>query len=476
MKKRQAPRSRYKSRHELNWRIAEALIVQIKKTGYNAKNSILYAKEGKMERLFKLNEHGTTVQRELVAGVTTFLTMSYILAVNPGILGDAGMPKDSVFTATVISALIATLIMAFAANLPVALAPGMGLNAFFTYTAVIGLGYSWQVALTAVFLEGVLFILLSLFNVREAIVNAIPGNLKQAVAVGIGLFIALIGLEGSEVIVGNSATLVSIGEITSGSALVTIIGLVITFGLYANRIPGAILLGILITTIVGIPFGVTSVSEDFTLLRLPAAPLFLQFDFSQIATLKFFTIFFTFLFVDIFDTVGTLMGVTTQAGLTDAQGNIPRVKQAFLADAVGTIVGAGLGTSTVTSYVESTAGVAAGGRTGLASVFTAVLFFVALFFSPVFLLIPKAATAPALVVVGFLMMRAVTNIDFRDITEGIPSFITIIMMPFAYSIAEGIVYGVLSYVLIKLITGRRKDVPLITWILSAVFVLRFFLK
>jgi AGZA family xanthine/uracil permease-like MFS transporter len=429
-----------------------------------------------MERLFKLRGHGTTVQRELIAGLTTFLTMSYILAVNPGILSDAGMPKDAVFTATVISSLVATLVMAFAANLPVALAPGMGLNAFFTYTAVMSLGYTWQIALTAVFLEGILFVLLSLFNVREAIVRAIPGNLKQAVAVGIGLFIALIGLEGSQVIVGNPATLVGIGEITSGSALVTIIGLVITIGLYANRVPGAILLGILLTTIVGIPFGVTHLSEDFTLLRAPAAPLFLQFDFSQVATLKFFTIFFTFLFVDIFDTVGTLVGVTTQAGLTDAQGNIPRVKQAFLADAVGTIVGAGLGTSTVTSYVESTAGVAAGGRTGLASVATAALFFVALFLSPVFLLIPKAATAPALVLVGFLMMRAVTTIDFRDLTEGIPSFITIVMMPFAYSIAEGIVYGVLSYVIAKLITGRPRDVPLITWVLSVVFILRFFLK
>ncbi|MDR1179721.1 MAG: NCS2 family permease [Spirochaetales bacterium] len=429
-----------------------------------------------MEKLFGLSGHGTTVQRELIAGLTTFLTMSYILAVNPGMLGETGMPKDAVFTATVISSLIATLVMAFAANLPVALAPGMGLNAFFTYTAVIGLGYTWQIALTAVFLEGILFVILSLFNVREAIVRAIPGNLKRAVAVGIGLFIALIGLEGSGVIVGSPATLVSIGNITSGSAMVTMFGLIITIGLYANRIPGAILLGILATTIVGIPFEVTVLPSDFALFRMPAPPLFLQFDFSQVASLKFFTIFFTFLFVDIFDTVGTLMGVTTQAGLTDAQGNIPRVKQALLADAVGTIVGAGLGTSTVTSYVESTAGVAAGGRTGLASVFTAALFFVALFLSPLFLLIPKAATAPALVIVGFLMMRSVTNIDFQDLTEGIPAFVTIIMMPFAYSIAEGIVYGVLSYVVIKVITGRLRDIPLITWILSIIFILRFFLK
>ncbi|MDR3200129.1 MAG: NCS2 family permease [Spirochaetales bacterium] len=429
-----------------------------------------------MEKLFGLTEHGTTVQRELAAGLTTFLTMSYILAVNPGMLSEAGMPKEAVFTATVIASVVATLVMAFAANLPVALAPGMGLNAFFTYTVVIGMKYSWQIALTAVFLEGILFIFLSLFNVREAIVKAIPGNLKRAMAVGIGLFIALLGLEDSGVIVGNPVTLVTIGEITSGSALVTIIGLVITIGLYANRIPGAILLGILVTTFVGIPFGVTHLAEDFRLFELPAAPLFFKFDFSQIATIKFFTVFFTFLFFDIFDTMGTLVGVATQARLTDAQGNIPRIKQAFLADAVGTITGASLGTSTVTSYVESTAGVAAGGRTGLASVFTAVFFFAALFLSPVFLLIPKAATAPALVVVGFLMTRAVTSIDFQDLTEGIPAFITIIMMPFAYSIAEGIVYGVLSYVIIKFLTGKFRDVPAITLGLALVFILRFFLK
>jgi AGZA family xanthine/uracil permease-like MFS transporter len=404
--------------------------------------------------------------------------MSYILAVNPGMLGEIGngMTGGAVFTATVISSLVATLVMAFAANLPVALAPGMGLNAFFTYGVVLGMGYSWQAALTAVFLEGALFIVLSLFNVREAIVRAIPGNLKKAVAVGIGLFIALIGLKGAGIIVGDGATLVTLGEVTSGSALVAILGLIITVALYANKVPGAILLGIFATTLVGIPFKVTAIPEGFSVFSLPAAPLWFQFDFSQVATMKFFTVFFTFLFVDIFDTVGTLVGVTTQAGLTDARGNIPRVKQAFLADAIGTVAGAALGTSTVTSYVESTAGVAAGGRTGLTSVATAALFLVALFLSPVFLLIPAAATAPALVIVGFLMMTAVTGIDFKDLTEGIPAFITIIMMPFTYSIAEGIVYGVLSYVIVKAVTGKFRDVPIITRILFIIFILRFFIS
>jgi AGZA family xanthine/uracil permease-like MFS transporter len=429
-----------------------------------------------MERLFRLSEHGTTVRRELIAGITTFLTMSYILAVNPNMLSDAGLPKGAVFTATVISSLVATLIMGLAANLPVALAPGMGLNAFFTYAVVIGMEYSWQIALTAVFLEGVLFIFLSLFNVREAILKAIPGNLKRAVAVGIGLFIALIGLKGAGVIVADQSTLVAAGKITSGTALIAIIGIIITITLYAWKIPGSILLGILATTLIGVFFGVTTVPEDFRLFRLPSYPLVWQFDFRQIATLKFFTVFFTFLFVDIFDTVGTLVGVATQAGLTDAQGNIPRVKQAFLADAIGTALGAAMGTSTVTSYVESTAGVAAGARTGLASAATAGMFFIALFLSPLFLLIPPAATTPALVVVGFLMMRAVTGIDFSDLTEGIPAFITIVMMPFTYSIAEGIVFGILSYVIIKTVTGRFKDVPAITWILFLIFILRFFTK
>ncbi len=431
-----------------------------------------------MEKLFKLQQNGTTVRREILAGLTTFLTMAYILAVNPGMLGEIGngMTPGAVFTATVVASIIATVVMAFAANLPVALAPGMGLNAFFTYTVVFGMGYSWQIALTAVFLEGVLFILLSFFNVREAIIKAIPQNLKKAVAVGIGLFIALIGMKNAGIIIGSDATLVALGSLKGGGALVAIIGLVITVILFANKIPGAILIGILATTIIGIPFGVTAVPEGFSPFSLPAAPLFMQFDFSSLLSFKFFTVFFTFLFVDIFDTVGTLVGVTTQANLIDKNGDVPRVKQAFLADAVGTVAGAALGTSTITSYIESAAGVAAGGRTGLTSLSTAFFFLIALFLSPLFLLIPGAATAPALIIVGFLMMRSVTDIDFSDPTEGIPAFMAIVMMPFAYSIAEGIVYGVLTYVILKVCTRKFKEISVITWILFVVFILRFFVQ
>jgi AGZA family xanthine/uracil permease-like MFS transporter len=430
-----------------------------------------------MEKLFRLREHGTTVSRDIMAGFTTFLTMAYILAVNPGMLGaiGGGMTPGAVFTATAIASAIATLVMAFAANLPVALAPGMGLNAFFTYTVVFGMGYSWQTALTAVFLEGILFIVLSLFNIREAIIKAIPANLKKAVAVGIGLFITLIGLTNAGVIVGDSGTIVGLGNLTSGSALVALIGLAITMALYANKVPGAILIGILATTVVGIPFGVTNIPAGFSPFSLPDAPLLFQFDFSNLISFQFFAVFFTFLFVDIFDTVGTLVGVTTQAGLVGKNGEIPRVKQALLADAIGTAAGAALGTSTVTSYVESSAGVAAGGRTGLASVSTAVLFLLALFLSPLFLLVPGAATAPALVMVGFLMMRAVTDIDFKDPTEGIPAFIAIAMMPFAYSVAEGIVYGILSYVVLKALTGKFKDISVVTWVLFVIFIFRFFI-
>jgi AGZA family xanthine/uracil permease-like MFS transporter len=432
-----------------------------------------------MEKLFGLKAHGTNARTELLAGITTFLTMAYILAVNPGILGDAGMDRSAIFTATALAAAIATIAMAFFANLPVALAPGMGLNAFFTYTVVLGMGYSWQTALTAVFLEGIVFILLSLVNVREAIVASVPLNLKKAVAVGIGVFITLIGMKNSGIIVANSATLVSLGKITEGTALLAAMGLVITGVLYALRVRGAILIGILATTAIGIPMGITAPMggwENWRPMSLPAAPLFCKFDFSNVLTLKFFTVFFSFLFVDIFDTVGTLVGVTTQAKLIDKDGNVPRVKQALLSDAIGTVAGAMLGTSTVTSYVESTAGVAEGGRTGMTALVTGGLFILALLFSPLFLLIPGAATAPALIIVGFLMMSPVIGIDFTDPTEGIPAFLTIVMMPFCYSIAEGIVYGVLSYVVLKVATGKAKQIPVVTWIIFAIFFLRFFIK
>jgi len=438
-----------------------------------------------MEKLFKLQENGTTVQREIVAGLTTFLTMAYILAVNPGMLGilGDGMTSNAVFTATAIASAIATLVMAFFANLPVALAPGMGLNAFFTFSVCIGMQLSWKIALTAVFLEGILFMILSLFNVREAIIKAIPVNMKKAVAVGIGLFIALIGFKNANIIVADPATLVKLGDLFSNDlvngAFLALIGLVIIIVLYVLKVPGSILIGILATTIIGIPMGITKPVDGWQgwlPFATPDAPLFFKFDFSKILSFDFFVIFFTFLFVDIFDTVGTLVGVTTQAGLVDKDGNIQNVKQALFADAVGTTVGAALGTSTVTSYIESSAGVAAGGRTGLTSLTTAILFLLALFLSPLFLLIPNAATAPALIFVGFLMIQPVITIDFKDPTEGIPAFLAIVMMPFAYSIAEGIVYGILSYVILKVATGKFKDISVVTWVLFVIFILRFFLK
>ena len=428
-----------------------------------------------MEKFFKMSARGTNVRREIVAGLTTFLAMAYILAVNPKMLANAGMDAGGVFTATALAACIATLVMAFTANLPIALAPGMGLNAFFAFTVVLGMGISWKTALTAVFLEGILFVVLSFFNVREAIINAIPSNLKKAVAAGIGLFICFIGFQNAGIIVNNDATLVGLGNLTHGPAAVAMIGLALTAVLYALKIPGSILIGILVTTLIGIPFGVTSVPANWTPVSMPAAPLLFQFDFSHIFTLDFFAVFFTFLFVDIFDTVGTLVGVSSEAHIMDANGNVPRVKQALLSDAIGTVAGACLGTSTVTSYVESTAGVAAGGRTGMTALTTGVLFLLALFLSPLFLLVPGAATAPALIIVGFLMLKAVTGINFNDVTEGLSAFITIVMMPFAYSIAEGIVWGIITYVFMKAATGKAKSIPVVTWVLFVIFILRLIL-
>ena len=429
-----------------------------------------------MEKLFQLQQRGTNVRRELMAGLTTFLTMAYILAVNPGMLSMTGMPIGGVFTATALASAIACVCMAFLANLPVALAPGMGLNAFFTFSVVMGMGYSWQLALTAVFLEGILFIFLSIFNVRKAIIEAIPSNLKKAVAVGIGLFIALIGFANAGIVVNDGGTVIGLTQnLASPAPLLAFVGLVIIIVLYSLKVPGSILIGILATTVIGIISGVTAIPQGWVPVSLPAAPLLFKFEFHNVLTLKFFTVFFTFLFVDIFDTVGTLVGVSTQAGLIDKDGNIPKVNQALLSDSIGTVAGAALGTSTVTSYVESTAGVAAGGRTGLTALSTGALFLLALVLSPVFLLIPGFATAPALIFVGYLMMAPVVQIDFKDPTEGIPAFLAIVMMPFAYSIADGIQYGILSYVLLKAVTGKFKEIPIVTWVLFVVFAIKLFL-
>jgi len=425
-----------------------------------------------MDKLFKLRERGTSVSREVIGGITTFLAMSYILAVNPGILSAAGLEWGAIFTATAISAAVATLVMAFCANLPVALAPGLGLNAFFTYTVVLGMGCTPAFALTAVLLEGLLFIILSVFGIREAIIKSIPVNLRKAVAVGIGLFIALIGLANAGIVAGDTGTPIGFVnfDMKHATAIVAVLGLLITIILYTLKVPGAILIGIILTTILGIPFGVTSVPKDFSPVSTPAAPYLFKFEWANVLSIKFFVVFFTFLFTDLFDTIGTLLGVAEQANLKDKEGNVINAKGALMSDAIGTVVGACLGTSTVTSFVESSSGVAAGARTGLASVVTALLFLVALFLSPLFALIPAAATAPALIFVGFLMMRSVMGIDFTDISEGIPAFITIISMPFSYSISKGITFGIVSYVLCKVVSKKTKEIPLVTWILAIVFL------
>jgi AGZA family xanthine/uracil permease-like MFS transporter len=429
-----------------------------------------------MEKFFQLKANNTTVRTEVIAGITTFLTMAYILAVNPGILSAAGMPADSVFTATAVASLIATLVMALFAKLPFALAPGMGLNAFFAFAVVLGMGYSWQFALTAVFLEGIIFIVLTFLNIREAIINLIPMNIKRAISVGIGLFIAFIGMQNAGIIVNNDATLVGLGSLANPAALLAVIGLIITGVMIAYKVKGALLWGILISTVVGIPMGVTNL-EGFRLMAAPPSlgPILFKFEFANILSFDMLIVLFTFLFVDMFDTVGTLIGVSTKAGILQADGSIPRAKQALFADAVGTTVGAMLGTSTVTTYVESAAGVEEGGRTGLTALVTAAMFFLALFFSPVFLLVPGAATAPALILVGVFMMSPVKEIDFTEITEAVPAFLAIVMMPLTYSIAEGIVWGLTSWVILKVLSGRTKEIGIATYIVAAVFILKFFL-
>lgn len=428
------------------------------------------------EKFFKLKENKTSVRTEVLAGITTFMTMAYILAVNPDILSATGMDKHALFSATALSALVATLVMALVAKLPFALAPGMGLNAFFAFTVVLGMGHSWQFALTAVFLEGIIFIILTAFNIRELIVNAIPLSVKHAVSAGIGLFIAFIGLQNAGVIVNNDATLVGLGDMGSPAVLVALGGIVLTAVLLALKVKGALLIGIFTATVAGLPLGVTHMPEGHLVSAPPSlSPIFLKFEFSEIFTLDMLIVLFTFLFVDMFDTVGTLVGVSDKAGMLTKEGKVPRAKQALFADSVGTTVGAMLGTSTVTTYVESASGVAEGGKTGLTSLTTAGLFLVALFFAPLFTMVPPAATAAALVLVGFFMMSPILKINFEDFTEAIPAFITIIIMPLTYSIAEGIVFGMLSYVLLKLLTGKIKDVSVVMIVLAALFILKFFI-
>ena len=426
-----------------------------------------------LKKLFGFESKKTTIRTEILAGITIFLTMSYILAVNPAMfkLLD-GMPEGSVFTSTALAAIVGCLAMAFWGKLPFGLAPGMGLNAFFVYTVCIGMGYSWQFALTAVFIEGLIFILLTITNVREAIVKAIPINLRYAVGAGIGLFIAFIGLQNAGVIVNNDATLVVLGDITSGSALLAMMGLIITGVLYLKNVKGALLLGILTTTVIGIPMGIT----DFKgVLSHPQsiAPIFCQFEWENIFTLDMVIVVFTFLFIDMFDTVGTLIGVCTKANLVDEKGNIDRLNEAFMADAIATTVGACLGTSTTTTYVESASGVAQGGRSGLTAFVVACCFAIALFFSPLFLSIPAAATAPVLIIVGLMMLEPVKNIEFNDFSEGIPAFVCIIMMPLAYSISDGILIGMICYTVFNFLCGNFKKLTPTMIILAALFVLKY---
>ena len=456
-----------------------------------------------LEKVFRLKENGTNARTEIIAGITTFMTMAYILAVNPSVLADAGMDQGAVFTATALAALIGTLLMAFCANYPFALAPGMGLNAYFAYTVVLGMGYRWEVALTAVFIEGIIFIVLSLTNVREAIFNAIPQNLKAAVSVGIGLFIAFIGLQNAKIVIGGSTllqlfTVEGSKEVNGVEAsfqdagitvLLAVIGILITGFLVIKNVKGNILWGILITWILGIicqftglyvpnpELGFYGLLPDFSSgLSIPSlSPIFAKLEFSGIFSLEFLVVIFAFLFVDMFDTIGTLIGVSSKANMLDENGRLTNIRGALLADAIATTAGAVLGTSTTTTFVESASGVSEGGRTGLTAVTTAILFGLALFLSPIFLAIPSFATAPALVVVGFYMLTNVVNIDFNDVSEALPCYICIGAMPFFYSISEGISMGVISYVVLNVMTGKAKEkkISLLMYVLAVLFVLKY---
>ena len=430
-----------------------------------------------LEKLFKLKENKTSVKTEIIAGITTFMTMAYILVVNPDILGQSGMNPSGVFVATTIAAGLATIIMALYANYPFALAPGMGLNAFFTYTVVMEYGFTWQEALFIILAEGLIFILLSFFKVRELIFDSIPLALKNAVSAGIGLFIALIGFSNAGIITNQGATILSLTKITEPGPLLAIIGVLLTGFLIAKKVKGAILIGIIITTIIGIPLVVTVIPENFQIFRLPHDLSDVAFKMQvpqNLLSSKVLLAIFTFLFVDMFDTVGTLAGIASKSNMLNSEGKLPRVERALLSDAVGTTAGALLGTSTVTTFVESSAGVAEGGRTGLTALTTGILFLLSTFLAPLFLLVPSQATAPALIIVGLFMISPIKDIEWDDFTVSVPAFLTMVMMPFAYSIAEGIVFGMISYTILKAVTGKFKDISPLMIVISILFVIRFF--
>lgn len=435
----------------------------------------LFKKDRKLDNYFGLTKNNTNLKTEVIAGITTFMTMAYILIVNPSILSATGMDKGAVFTATALSAIVATLIMGIYAKLPFAQAPGMGLNAFFAFTIVLGMGYSYEFALTAVFLEGIIFILLTLFDVREAIVDSIPENIKKAISVGIGLFISLVGLEGAGIIVHpeDGATILTLGNIMNGTGLLAIIGILITGILLVRKIKGALFIGMIITAIIGIPLGVTPIPTSIISAPPSISSILLKFQWNNIFSLDMVIVLFTLLFMDMFDTIGTLVGVATKAKMLDKDGRVPNLKKALFADAVGTTFGACVGTSTVSTFVESASGVAEGGRTGLTAVSTAVMFVLSLFFAPIFASITPAVTCSALVLVGLFMIEPIKEIDISDFTEAIPAFLTIIMMPLSYSISDGIVFGVVSYIVLKLFTGKAKEISITTVIIGIIFILKF---
>ncbi len=425
-----------------------------------------------LQKLFGFVPSSMTVKREVIAGITTFLTMAYILAVNPSILSDAGMDKGAVFTATVISSVLATLIMAMYAKLPFALAPGMGLNAFFAYTVVLTMGYSWQFALTAVFIEGIIFILLTLTGLRQKIVDSMPLVLRRAISPGIGFFIAFIGLKNAGIVSASPATFVTMGNLHDPAVLLAAFGILLSAVLLIKKVTGALLIGILVTTVIGIPLGVTHFTS---VLDVPPsiAPIVMKFEWHNVLSFDMAICVLTFLFIDMFDTIGTLLGVSHRAGMVDEKGNIPHLTEAFMADAIGTAAGAMLGTSTVTTYVESASGVNAGGRSGLTSFTTAICFVLALFLAPLFLAIPAQATAPALVLVGVMMMTDVSKLHLGDFADAVPAFVCIALMPLTYSISDGILMGLITYVLLRIFAGRYRELKLGMIVLAVLFVLKY---
>lgn len=430
-----------------------------------------------IQKTFGMDPAKHSIRTEIIAGITTFLTMAYILAVNPSIFGalaTQGMPTDAVFTATALAAIVGCLVMSIYAKKPFGLAPGMGLNAFFVFTVCLGMGHSWQMALTAIFLEGILFILLTITNVRKLIVDAIPMNLKRAIGAGIGLYIAFIGLKSAGIIVSSDSTSVTLGTLSDSTSLLAIIGLLLTSVLVILKVRGGMLLGILVTTIIGIPMGVTHFN-GFLSTPPSISSIFCQFEWSQIFSWDMVAIVFTFLFIDMFDTIGTVVGVSVKSGMVDEKGNVDGINKVLMADAVATVAGAMFGTSTTTTYIESASGVSEGGRTGLTSFTIAVCFAIALLFSPLFLAIPGAATGPVLFIVGVMMAAPVKEIDWEDYSEAIPAFVTMLLMPLAYSISDGIMLGMISYVVINALTGKFKKVSVTMWILAVLFVLRYVL-